>query len=60
VSAFVIGGRSFFGSVEGVCLVIGHIVCAYVWYVSIVLMTYFAALSVCVGVVSFEVVKSCM
>ena len=60
VSAFVIGGRSFLDSVEGVCLVIGHIVCACVWYVSTMVMTYFAALSMCVGVMTFEVVRSCM
>ena len=60
VSAFVIGGRSFLGSVESVCLVIGHIVCACVWYVSIIRITYFAALLMCVGVVSFDVVRSCM
>ena len=35
LSAFVIGGRCFLRSVEGVCSVIGHIVCACVWYVSI-------------------------
>ena len=60
VSAFVIGGRSFLGSVKGVCSVIGHIVCACMWYVSIILMTYFAALSMCVGVMACEVVRSCM
>ena len=60
VSAFVIRGRSFLGSVEGFCSVIGHIVCACAWYVSIMLMTYFAALSMCVGVMSFEVVMLCM
>jgi hypothetical protein len=60
VSAFVIGGRSFLGSVDGVCSVIGHIVYACLWYVSIMLMTYFPALLMCVGVVSFEVVRSCM
>ena len=60
VSAFVIGGRSLLGSVEGVCSVIGHIVFACVWYVSIMLMTFFAALSMCVGVTAFEVMRSCM
>jgi len=60
VSAFVIDGRIFSGSVEGVCSVIGRIVRACVWYVSIMLMTYFAALSMCVGVMAIEVVRSCM
>ena len=60
VFAFVIGCRSFLGSVEGVCSIIGHIICACVWYVSIVLMTDFAALSMCVGLMAFEVVRSCM
>ena len=60
VAAFAIGVRSFLGSLGGVCLAIGHIVCAYLWYVSIILMTYLAALSMCVGVVSFEVVSLLM
>ena len=60
VSAFVIGGRSLLGSVGGVCSVIGHIVCACLWYVSNMLITYFAALSMCVGVVVFKVMRSCM
>ena len=47
-------------SVEDVASVIGHIVCACEWYVSIMLMTYFVALSMCVGVMPFEVVRSCM
>ena len=57
MSAFVIGGRRFLGSVKGVCSVIGHIGYACVWYVS---MTYFDALSMCVGVTSFEMVRSCI
>ena len=57
VSDFVIGGRSFLGSMGVVCLVIGHIVCACLWYVFIIVMTYFAALSMCVVVVSFKVVS---
>ena len=60
VSAFVIGGRSFLGSVGGDCSIICHIVCACVWYVSIMSMPYFAALSMCVGVTTFEVAWSCM
>ncbi len=61
MSAFVIGVRSILVSVEGVCSVICHIVCACVWYVSIMLMTYFVALSMGVGVMAFEVVvRSCM
>ena len=60
VSAFEVGGRSFWGSVEGVCSIIGHIDCACVWYMSIMLMAYFAALSMCVVVMAFEVVRSCM
>ena len=60
VSAFVIGGWSFLGSVEGVCSVSGHIVYACVWYVSIMVRTYFATLSMCIGVTAFEVVRSCM
>jgi len=60
VFAFVIGGRSVLGSVEGVCSVIDHNVCVFVWYVSIMLMTYFAALSMCVCVMPFDVVRSCM
>ena len=55
VPDFVIGGRSLLGSMGGVCLVIGHIVCACLWYAFIIVMTYFAALSICVGVVLFEV-----
>ena len=58
-SDFVIGGRSFFGSVSCVCLAIGYIVCACLWYVLIIVMAYFAALSMCVGVVSFEAVSVC-
>jgi len=58
VSVFVIGGRSFWGSVGGICSVIGHIVCACVWYVSIILMTYLVVLSMCVGKMAFEVVRS--
>ena len=60
VSAFVIGGQSFWGSAEVVCSVIGHIVCPCVWYVPIMLMTCFAALSICFGVTAFEVVRYCM
>ena len=60
VFAFVIRGRSFLGSVEDVCSVIGHTVCACLWYVSTMFMTCFAALSMCVGVMAFEVAKSCM
>ena len=60
VSACLIGGRRFLGSVEGVCSVIGHVVCACVWYVSIMVMTYFSALSMCLGVMVLEVVRSCM
>ena len=60
MSAFVIVGRSLLGSVGGDCSIIGHIVCACVWYVSIMSMTYFAALSMCVGVTAFEVVRYCM
>ena len=60
VSDFVIGDRSFLGSVGGSCLTIGHIVCACLWYVSNMLITYFAALSMCVGVVVFKVLRSCM
>jgi len=59
VSDFVIGGWSFVGSMGGVCLVIGHVVCACLWYEIIIAMTYFAAFSMCVGVVSFDVVSSC-
>ena len=40
--------------------VIGHIVWACVWYVAIMSMAYLAALSICVGVMAFEVVRSCM
>ncbi len=60
VPAFVIGSRSFLGSMGVVCSVIGHIVCACVCYVSIMVMTYFAALSMCVGVMAFEEMRFCM
>ena len=59
VSDFVIDGRSFLVSMGGVCLVIGHIVCACLWYVFIMAMLYFAAFSMCVVVVSSEEVTSC-
>ena len=50
----------FFGFRGGVCSVIGHMVWACLWYVSIMLMTHLAALSMCVGVMAFEVVRYCM
>ena len=57
---FVIGGRSFLASIGGVCCVIDHIVCACLLYVvNNTVMTYFAALTMCVVVVSFEEVSSC-
>ena len=46
VSDFYIGGRGFMGSVGEVCYAIGHIVCACLWYVFIMEMEYFAALSI--------------
>jgi hypothetical protein len=59
VSDFFIYCRSFWVSMGGVCLVIGHIACACFWYVFIMVMTYFVALSMRVVVASFEEVSSC-